>query len=83
VYLALRRDPALAMQLIDTQKEQLLDWLSREKDRAFDEEIVAVVHRFRAAQVQAMVLALDDLERLAAVQADARAQALEQTSTPS
>jgi DNA-binding PadR family transcriptional regulator len=83
VYLALRRDPALATQLINAQKEQLLDWLSREKDRTFDEEIVAVVHRFRAAQVQAMVLALDDLERLAAVQADARAQALKQTGTPS
>jgi DNA-binding PadR family transcriptional regulator len=83
VYLALRRDPTLAMQLIDAQKEQLLDWLSREKDRGFDDEIVALVHRFRAAQVQAMVLALDDLRRLAAGQADAPAQAPEQTGTPS
>jgi DNA-binding PadR family transcriptional regulator len=65
IYVALRRDPALALNLIDAQQKQLIDWLMHERDRTFDDEIVALVQRFRAAQVDAMIVALDDLRRLA------------------
>jgi DNA-binding PadR family transcriptional regulator len=66
VYLALRRDPALAVRLVDAQAQHLADWLQREQGRVFEDEVVAVVHRFRAAQVEAMIVALADLRRLAA-----------------
>jgi DNA-binding PadR family transcriptional regulator len=65
VYLALRRDPPLAVQLIDAQRQLLADWLVREQNRAPEDEVLALVHRFRAAQVEAMLVALDDLRRLA------------------
>ncbi len=65
IYLALRRDPALAVRLVDAQKAHLSDWLERERDRAHEDEIVALVHRFRAAQVEAALVALDELRRLA------------------
>lgn len=65
IYLALRRDPALAVQVVDAQKELLLNWLECERNRGIENEIVAMVHRFRAAQVEATVIALDDLRRLA------------------
>ena len=70
IYLALRRDPALAVQLIDAQKEQLTNWLGREQDRIYADDLVALIHRFRAAQVEAAVVALDELRRLALVRAD-------------
>lgn len=69
IYLALRRDPALAVQLIDAQKEQLTSWLGREQDRAYTDDLVALIHRFRAAQVEAAIVALDELRRLALVRA--------------
>jgi DNA-binding PadR family transcriptional regulator len=65
IYLALRRDPGLATDIIDDQKQLLVKWLQRERDRTYEDEIVALVHRFRAAQVEAMVLALNDLRSLA------------------
>lgn len=65
VYLALRSDPALAVQLIDAQRQLLADWLAREQDRTYEDEVVTLVHRFRAAQVEALLVALDDLRRLA------------------
>ena len=70
IYLALRRDPALAVQLIDAQKEQLTNWLGREQDRIYADDLVALIHRFRAAQVEAAVVALDELRRLALVRAE-------------
>jgi DNA-binding PadR family transcriptional regulator len=65
IYVAQRRDPALAVRLIDAQKEQLNLWLSHERDRIFTDEMVAVIHHFRAAQVDAMIVALDELRVLA------------------
>ena len=73
VYLALRRDPALAAQLVDAQKEHLTTWLQRERDRVYEDGLVALVHRFRAAQVEAALVALDELRRLALDRADATA----------
>jgi DNA-binding PadR family transcriptional regulator len=69
IYLALRRDPALAVRLIDAQKEQLTNWLGREQDRIDADDLVALIHRFRAAQVEAALVALDELRRLALVRA--------------
>jgi DNA-binding PadR family transcriptional regulator len=65
IYLALRRDPALAVYIIDAQQEHLANWLDRERARVDEDELVALVHRFRAAQVDAMLVALDELRRLA------------------
>ena len=65
IYLALRRDPALAVQIIDAQQEHLAKWLERERARGYEDELVALVHRFRAAQVDAMLVALDELRRSA------------------
>jgi len=65
VYLALRRDPALAVQLVDAQKAHLTGWLERERDRVYEDGLVAVIHRFREAQVEAALAALDELRRLA------------------
>lgn len=65
IYLAMRRDPALAVQLVDAQKAQLAGWLAREQDRAAADEVVVLIHRFRAAQVEAAIAALDELRRLA------------------
>ena len=73
VYLALRRDPALAVELVDAQREQLAGWLEREQGRAFTDELVALIHRFRAAQVEAAIAALDELRRLASARAGAPA----------
>lgn len=71
IYLALRRDPALAVELVDAQREQLAGWLEREQDRAFTDELVALIHRFRAAQVAAAIVALDELRGLASARAGA------------
>jgi DNA-binding PadR family transcriptional regulator len=79
IYLALRRDPALAVQLIDAQKEQLTDWLGRERGRDCADDVVALIHRFRAAQVEAALVALDELRRLAAM----RVSASSSSSSPS
>ena len=65
IYLALRRDPALAVHLIDAQQEQLADWLARERGRVDQDDFVALIHHFRVAQVEAMIVALDELRRLA------------------
>lgn len=71
IYLALRRDPALAVRLIDAQREQLADWLARGEAQATEDEVVALIHRFRSAQVEAAIVALDDLRRLASARAGA------------
>ena len=69
IYLGLRRDPALAVQLVDAHKEHLTGWLTREQDRVHTDDLVAVIHRFRAAQVEAAITALDELRRLALLRA--------------
>jgi DNA-binding PadR family transcriptional regulator len=75
IYLAMRRDPALAVQLVDAQKEHLTGWLTREQDRAYPDELLVVIRRFRAAQVEAAIVALDELRRLALARADIAAAA--------
>lgn len=70
IYLALRRDPALAVRLVDAQNMHLQDWLERERDRSHEDEIVALVHRFRAAQVEAALAALAELRGVALARAD-------------
>jgi DNA-binding PadR family transcriptional regulator len=66
VYIALRQDPQIAARLIDAQKRVLEEWLAGARRREIDNDVVAVVHRFRAAQVQASLEALDELRQLAA-----------------
>ncbi|MGQ9490389.1 MAG: PadR family transcriptional regulator [Anaerolineae bacterium] len=65
IYLALRRDPVLAVQLIDAQQEHLAHWLKRERDHVDNDEVVMLVRRFRMAQVEAALVALEDLRRVA------------------
>ncbi len=77
IYLAMRRDPTLALQLIDAQKEQLAGWLARERERVYADDLVALIHRFRTAQVEAAIVALDELRRLAGAEARPYASAPE------
>jgi DNA-binding PadR family transcriptional regulator len=65
VYMALRHDPGIAVGLIDAQKRVLDEWLAREGQLTSDNEVVALVHRLRRAQVTATLEALDDLRALA------------------
>ena len=74
IYLALRSDPPLAVQVIDAQRQLLADWLDRERGCVYDDEVVTLVHHFRAAQVEAMLVALDDLRHLASVRTSTPAQ---------
>jgi len=73
VYMALRLDPAIALSLVVAQQRLLADWLARERDRQFDDEVVAVVHHLRAAQVEATLGALDRLAELARARQHAHA----------
>jgi DNA-binding PadR family transcriptional regulator len=75
VYMALRHDAAVAIALIDAQKLALSDWLERERQRKIDNAVIAMVHRLRAAQVEATLAALDDLRRLAIDQSAFRGSA--------
>jgi DNA-binding PadR family transcriptional regulator len=65
VYMALRHDPGIAVGLIDAQKQVLAEWLVREAQPPGENEVVALVHRLRRAQVAATLEALDDLRALA------------------
>jgi DNA-binding PadR family transcriptional regulator len=65
VYMALRHDPSIAVDLLDAQKRVLDEWLLREGQKAGADDVVALVHRLRTAQVRAMLEALDDLRALA------------------
>ena len=65
VYMALRHDPQVAVELIDAQRQALAEWLARERQRTSEDEVVALVHRLRAAQVAATLEALDDMRVLA------------------
>lgn len=60
-HLAMRRDPALAAEIIATQQAHLADWLRRERETAPDDEYVRLVLEVRAAQVEASIRALDGL----------------------
>jgi DNA-binding PadR family transcriptional regulator len=65
VYMALHHDPGIAVKLIDAQKRVLEEWLVREGQLRSENEVVALVHRLRKAQVAATLMALDDLRALA------------------
>lgn len=62
VHLALRRDPALAVEIIASQQAHLREWLARERSAAQSaDEYVRLVLEVRAAQVDASIEALDGL----------------------
>jgi len=65
VYMALRYDPHIAVELVEAQKQFLTDWLAQERQRRPQDEVVALVYRLRAAQAAAALEALDDLRALA------------------
>lgn len=65
VYMALRHDPQIAVELIDAQRQALAEWLARERQRTSENEVVALVHRLRAAQVAATLEALQEMRALA------------------
>jgi DNA-binding PadR family transcriptional regulator len=66
VHLALRRDPALAADIIASQQAHLRDWLARERSAAESaDEYVRLVLEVRAAQVEASIAALDGLAEYA------------------
>jgi DNA-binding PadR family transcriptional regulator len=65
VYMALRHDPQVAVELIDAQKQALVEWLARAREETPNNEVVALVHRLRAAQVAATLEALEDMRKVA------------------
>ncbi len=65
LYMALRHDPQIAVELIDAQKQALVEWLGRTRGEASSNEVVALVYRLRAAQVAATLDALNDMRSLA------------------
>lgn len=65
LYIALRHDPQIAVELIDAQKQALVEWLGRTRGEEPGNEVVALVHRLRAAQVAATLDALNDMRSLA------------------
>jgi DNA-binding PadR family transcriptional regulator len=74
VYIGLRLDPRAAVTLIDAQKRSLEEWLGRERHLSSNNEVVRLVHRLRAAQVEATLSALDELRQLAVSRLAARAE---------
>jgi len=68
VYMALRYDPGIALELIEAQKRALGEWLDRERHQKSENAVVALVHELRASQVRATLGALDELHRLAAAE---------------
>jgi DNA-binding PadR family transcriptional regulator len=65
VWMALRYHPPSAVLLIEAQKHTLRNWLDRAAEQHFENEVVALVHHLRAAQVRATLDALDEFRRLA------------------
>jgi DNA-binding PadR family transcriptional regulator len=65
VYMALRQDPRVAVELIDAQKQSLAEWLAYTSQEPPENEVVALVHRLRSAQVTATLEALDEMRNLA------------------
>jgi DNA-binding PadR family transcriptional regulator len=65
VYMALRHDPKVAVELIDAQKQALVEWLAHARQERSGNEVVALVYRLRAAQVAATLEALDEMRNLA------------------
>jgi DNA-binding PadR family transcriptional regulator len=66
VHLALRRDPALAADIITAQQAHLRDWLARERAATESaDEYVRRVLEVRAAQVAATIEALEGLAEYA------------------
>lgn len=61
VHLALRRDPALAVQIIEAEQRHLAQWLVVERTEAPADEYEGLVREVRAAQVEASIKALNGL----------------------
>jgi hypothetical protein len=79
--MALRHDPAIAVGLIDAQKRVLDEWLVHEGQQTSVNDVVALVHRLRRAQVAATLEALDDLRALALSRWQASANEVHKTDT--
>ena len=62
---ALRRDPRLAVQIIDENEQYLQGWLHSERSRAPSDEYLRFVLGVRSAQVEATVGAIDALRQFA------------------
>ncbi len=69
VHLALRRDPALATQIIEAEQSHLSEWLVAERAEPPADEYAGLVREVRAAQVEASVRALGGLAAYARAQA--------------
>jgi DNA-binding PadR family transcriptional regulator len=65
IWMALRYDSCVAVRLIDAQKQVLEEWLGQAAEQKFDNEVVGLVHRLRAAQAEAVLETLDELRRIA------------------
>ena len=65
VHLAMRRDPACAVEIIAAQQAHLREWLDRERANAPADEYVRRVLEVRAAQVEATIVALEGLAEYA------------------
>lgn len=79
LYMALRHDPQIAVELIDAQKQALVEWLGRTRREQSGNEVVALVHRLRAAQVAATLDALNDMRSLALARWQAPTEPLQET----
>lgn len=75
VHLALRRDPALALDIIRAQQQYLSAWLTQERAGAPADEYVRRVLEVRALQVEASITALDGLAEYARAQVGGPAEA--------
>lgn len=81
LYMALRHDPQIAVELIDVQKQALVEWLGRTQEEEASNEVVALVRRLRAAQVAATVDALNDMRNLALARWQASGSSLQKLHT--
>ncbi len=64
LYLARRRDPAVAARLVARQRQVLRGWAERLRQPAQPEPFLALVQKLRLAQVEAVLAALDDMQDL-------------------
>lgn len=81
LYMALRHDPQIAVELIDVQKQALIEWLGRTRGEESSNEVVALVYRLRTAQVAATLDALNDMRSLAQARWQAPSENLQEQQT--
>lgn len=64
LYLARRRDPAIALALLDKQGRVLSQWQGHLRGAAASDPFLALVNRLRLAQVEAALGALNDMRSI-------------------